>query len=329
MAKVLKGQGGIPGGMLGDTVIRIFDDKKDKEREEQKDKEREKQFYTNTALPIQWRQYALQLNPLNSFDSGIKNNDLRVKSGINKLLPTARQKMQEYYSSPEYARRLNQARKSTIIPNLFLDDNQTIVDNLNNRVKTVKIGFDNGEAIVNGVPGKGYTAYSSRPDHRIVFNKKYLGQFKWFPGNILGTAWHEMSHDSDYILPSWVLKYNHSLIRLNPNLSKSIRAYYGRDTEIRARAMDILMNYNQSKKKYKSLKDFMRKNINTIPAIKQLRETFDGENSLMNYMYNFAYNPSQDFNPSQNFNYYNPNQEDISYAKKGKKIYANKQFFRK
>jgi hypothetical protein len=80
------------------------------------------------------------------------------------------------------------------------------------------------------------------------------------------------------------------------NLNPEARNYLKDDSEIRARAIGTLMNYNSNSDKYKDLDDFIDKEGAVLKQIRDLRSTFKDESSFRNYMHNFVKNDNPEFN---------------------------------
>lgn len=120
---------------------------------------------------------------------------------------------------------------------------------------------------------------------------------------------HEESHWADKGLTPDAQKWNHSLIE--GNLRPGVNSYYGSDTEIRARAMPIMLHYHNNQNKYKNFADFINQNLDN-KSIRELRKTFKDDKSFINYMQNFVQN---DYKPENN--QYELTEESPLYTKSG------------
>ena len=235
-----------------------------------------------------------------------KQNEITLQNSSRDALGDS----MNYYGSQEYKNRLRSANVNM--------SNSNRLQNRLGTVNTYSIGEETAQKMRANTNGNGIG-----PTFRglTMYNPMIIGGKRYNPGvyynrgtmhdglgeNVYGTFAHEYSHWVDKALTPDARAYNRSLIRgnLNPNLTPKEKSYFGSDTEIRARGMDILMNYNNNKSKYKDLDDFLDKE-GQMKGMMELRKTFKDENSFRNYMHHFVLND----NPGIN-------QNNVYYAKKG------------
>lgn len=202
----------------------------------------------------------------------------RMKDSFNQ----AKYDQTKYYNSEEYKRRLNNLNFG-----LFNIMNKNILNKMSViPYKNYKDSFKHGPGVV------GY--FNTSNPTKIYYNTDFNRPFTMDPYETMN---HELSHAFDYNYPI-LNKYNQKYIKLNPYLSDGDQNYYGNPSEIRARAMEILIDYLNNKNKYNSIEDFINKESENHNTIKELKYIFKDEKSLFDYMNNFVQN---DTNPIDKF----------------------------
>ena len=239
-----------------------------------------------------------------------KQNDVTISHSAK----AARKDSQDYYNSQEYTNRLRNAGVSL--------NNK---DLLTTQVQSAPV-YSVGNETAGVLAGKGpQFRAQTRVRPSVINGKEYNPGIYYNRGTmhqglgegVYGTMAHEFSHWADQKLTSDAKAYNHSLIQgnLNPNAGD----YLSRDTEIRARAMDIMLNYRNNASKYKDLDDFLDRE-GVMKGMTELRKTFKDEKSFRNYMHHFVLNDGDNASKYNLFYYPDKDASNLSYAKRGGKI---------
>lgn len=227
--------------------------------------------------------YAVELNPINQRPaSGASEN--YILDIITRAHNQALQDQNNYYNSEEYKQRLDKMDPSL----------RKVIKPMNNNIPFKIMSDNNFEENVIAEANGGTKQY-------VSYN---LGNVDSSP---YSTSTHELSHIHDYYYPI-LNNYNNKYIKLNPYLSDKDKSYYGKPTEIKARAMEVFMDYLNNKNKYNSIEDFINKN-QEHRTLNQLKYIFKDEKSLLDYLNNFVQN---DITPIDKFKNY--------YAKQGGKL---------
>lgn len=218
-----------------------------------------------------------------------------IKADADRAYNTAVKDEIAYYNSPEYKQRLQRAGAAASNSREQAKAVASAEHGYLNEQEAQDV-YKSSNAASAGMPGtlKAVNIRQPRKVGNRTLNPGVYFNTGLVNNDVYGTWAHELSHFSDKLLTPEAKAWNHKLIE--GNLAPGVNSYYKEDTEIRARALPILLHYLNNKDDYGSWENFLKANQNN-KSIYELRKTFKDDASFMNYMQNFVYNAQE----SENF----------------------------